>query len=74
VGKGLIGFYLGRTAVASPFGAAGSLVVILLWIYYTSAILLVGAELTRAYTKTFTRHRVVPEEGAVKVPEGAVAT
>jgi len=66
IGKWLIGFYLGRTAVASPFGAAGSLVVILLWIYYTSAILLIGGEFTRAYTRTLTRHRVVPEAGAEK--------
>jgi membrane protein len=65
VGKSLIGFYLGKTAVASPFGAAGSLVVILLWIYYTSAILLVGGELTRAYTNEFVHRRVVPEPGAV---------
>jgi membrane protein len=66
IGKWGIGLYLGRTAVASPFGAAGSLVVILLWIYYTSAILLVGGEFTRAYTRVFTPHRVVPEPGAVR--------
>jgi membrane protein len=66
IGKSLIALYLGRTAVASPFGAAGSLVVILLWIYYTSAILLVGGEFTHAYTRTFTHPRVVPEPGAVR--------
>jgi membrane protein len=66
IGKSAIGFYLGKTAVASPFGAAGSLVVILMWIYYTSAILLIGGELTRAYTREFVHGRVVPEPGAVK--------
>jgi membrane protein len=48
VGKGLIGFYLGRTNVASRFGVAGSMVVILLWVYYASYIVLFGAELTAA--------------------------
>jgi len=70
-GKTLIGLYLGRTAVASPFGAAGSLVVILLWIYYTSAILLIGGEFTRAYTQAFVHRRIVPEPGAVSDPQPA---
>jgi membrane protein len=72
IGKWAIGIYLGRTAVASPFGAAGSLVVILLWIYYTSAILLVGAEFTRVYTQEFVRRRVIPEPGAVRGAEPAL--
>jgi len=71
IGKWAIGLYLGRTAVASPFGAAGSLVVILLWIYYASAILLVGGEFTRVYTREFVRRRVVPEAGAVPDPQPA---
>jgi membrane protein len=71
IGKTLIGLYLGRTAVASPFGAAGSLVVILLWIYYTSAILLVGGEFTHVYTREFTHRRVLPEPGAVPDPHPA---
>ena len=49
VGKFLIGFYLGNSAIASSFGAAGSLVVILLWIYYSSQIFFFGAEFTRVY-------------------------
>lgn len=48
VGKFLIGFYLGRSGVASTFGAAGSIVLILLWIYYSACILFFGAEFTKA--------------------------
>ena len=51
VGKYLIGLYLGRAAVGSTYGAAGSFVVLLLWIYYSSLILLFGAEFTQVYAK-----------------------
>lgn len=50
IGKFLIGLYLGRSSVASSFGAAGSLVIVLLWIYYSAQIFLLGAEFTRAYS------------------------
>jgi len=49
IGKFLIGFYLGRASVGSAYGAAGSLVVLLVWVYYSSQIFLYGAELTRVY-------------------------
>jgi membrane protein len=49
VGKYLIGLYLGQSGTVSAFGAAGSLVVILLWVYYSSQILLFGAEFTQVY-------------------------
>ncbi|MBI3545147.1 MAG: YihY/virulence factor BrkB family protein [Gammaproteobacteria bacterium] len=49
LGKYLIGVYLGNSAVASSFGAAGSLIVILLWVYYSSQIFFFGAEFTRVY-------------------------
>lgn len=49
VGKFLIGLYLGRAAPASAFGAAGSLVVLMLWVYYSAQIFLLGAEFTRLY-------------------------
>jgi membrane protein len=49
VGKYLIGLYLGMTAVGSSYGAAGSFVVLLLWIYYSTQILLFGAEFTQVY-------------------------
>jgi membrane protein len=49
-GKSLIGWYLGSSAVASTYGAAGALIVVLLWVYYNSEIFLLGAEFTRAYS------------------------
>lgn len=51
VGKFLIGFYLGTSGVATVYGAAGSFVLILLWVYYSAVIFLFGAELTRAYSE-----------------------
>ncbi|MEP7262675.1 MAG: YihY/virulence factor BrkB family protein, partial [Usitatibacter sp.] len=49
VGKYLIGLYLAKSAVASPFGAAGTLVVVIVWVYYSAQIFFLGAEFTRAY-------------------------
>jgi membrane protein len=49
VGKFLIGFYLGHSAVASSYGAAGALIIVLLWIYYSAQIFLLGAEFTKIY-------------------------
>ena len=71
IGKTLISFYLGRTGVASAYGAAGSLVVVLLWVYFSSLIFFFGAEFTRVHSRQF-RQKREPEEGAVKVPEGQV--
>ncbi|HSN88364.1 MAG TPA: YihY/virulence factor BrkB family protein, partial [Thermoanaerobaculia bacterium] len=69
LGKTLIGYYLGRTSMASAYGAAGSLVVVLLWVYYSSLIFFFGAELTWVHSQ---RHRSAqaptPEEGAMRVP------
>jgi len=55
VGKTLIGLYIGRSAVASVFGAASSLVVLLLWVYYSAQVFLLGAEFTRVFA-----HRSMP--------------
>lgn len=52
LGKFLIGFYIGQTGIASAYGAAASIVTILLWIYYSSQIVLFGAEITKAYGDT----------------------
>jgi membrane protein len=49
VGKYFIGLYIGQSSMASSYGAAGSVLVVLLWVYYSSQILLVGAEFTRLY-------------------------
>lgn len=68
VGKLLLGVYIGRASYGSVFGAAGSLVVILVWIYYSAQILFFGAEFTQVYAR---RHgsRIVPDADAVWQPE-----
>ena len=53
VGKFLIGLYLGTSTLGSTYGAAGSLVVVLLWVYYSAQILFLGAEFTKVYTRDF---------------------
>ncbi len=53
VGRYLIGLYLGQAAVGSTYGAAGAFVVLLVWIYYSTVILLFGAELTFVYAQRF---------------------
>ena len=65
VGKALIGFYLGRSDPGHAFGAAGSLVIMLLWIYYSSLILLFGAEFTQAWAEAH-GGQIHPEKGAVR--------
>jgi membrane protein len=72
IGKMLIGLYLGKSSVASAYGAAGSLVVVLVWVYYSAQILLLGAEFTRVYAN---KHgsRVEPSSGPQVGRIGAVA-
>jgi membrane protein len=53
VGKHLIGLYIGKSSVASGYGAAGSLVVVLVWVYYSAQIFLLGAEFTWVYARTY---------------------
>jgi membrane protein len=65
IGKLLIGMYLGTTGVASTYGAAGSVIVILVWVYYSAQVILLGAEFTREYVATFGR-RPPPEPFAKK--------
>lgn len=64
VGKLVVGLYLGRSGVASAYGAASSLVMLLLWVYYSSQILLLGAEFTQVYANQF-GSRIQPARGAV---------
>ena len=63
VGKYLIGFYLGHSTVTSIYGAAGSLVTLLLWVYYSSLMFFFGAELTQVYATRY-GSRVVSAENA----------
>ena len=64
VGKFLIGLYLGHASIGSSYGAAGSLVVFLVWVYYSSLIMFLGAEITVVYARQ-RRRRVRPTEVAV---------
>jgi membrane protein len=56
LGKFLIGMYLGRSSIASAYGAASSLAVVLLWIYYSSQIFFIGAEVTQVYANRYGSH------------------
>ncbi|GAB4025583.1 hypothetical protein GCM10028809_06990 [Spirosoma gilvum] len=80
LGQFLIGLYIDKTATESTYGAAGSLIVILTWIYYTAAILYFGAEFTLAYANQF-GIKIEPADNAVYVeqtererPVGAIPT
>jgi membrane protein len=53
IGKTAIGLYLGTSGVASSYGAAGSVIVLLVWVYYTAQVVLLGAEFTKAYVERF---------------------
>jgi membrane protein len=70
VGNTLIGLYIGKSALASGFGAAGSLAVLLAWVYYSAQIFLFGAEFTWAYAHAFGSRQ---DEPALATPD-AVAT
>ena len=68
LGKLGLGIYLGRSTFASAYGAAGSFVVILVWIYYSAQIVFFGAELTQVYANS-TGSRIKPSKGAVAIPK-----
>jgi membrane protein len=70
VGKFALGLYLAKSGVGSSYGAAGSLIVLLLWVYYSSQILFFGAEFTQVYANRFGSH-VAPTDNAVSVPKHA---
>jgi membrane protein len=71
VGKQVIGLYLGQTTVASSFGAAASVVIFMIWVYYSALILLFGAEITQAVAAR-RGAIVVPTENAKSAPGPAV--
>jgi membrane protein len=62
LGKFLLGFYFGRSALASSYGAAGSLIIILVWVFYTAQILFFGAAFTRVYAMRFGSHQTGKDE------------
>ncbi|NUQ63815.1 MAG: YihY/virulence factor BrkB family protein [Pirellulales bacterium] len=66
MGKSLISFYLSHASIGTPYGAAGSLALLLVWVYYCSVILLFGAEFTHVWTRHQGRE-IEPASGAVRV-------
>jgi len=70
VGKLLIGLYIGKSGISTAFGAAASLIVVLLWVYYSAQIFLFGAEFTWAYSYKFgSRKGQAPQDTAGALPE-----
>jgi membrane protein len=68
IGKFLIGLYLGSSSVTSAYGASGSFVVILIWVFYSAQILLFGAEFTQVYSK-YRGRPIRPSKYAIPLPE-----
>lgn len=73
LGKLAIGVYLGNSAIASSFGAAGSLVLLLVWIYYSAQILFFGAEFTQVYANKY-GPKILPENGEVALQSDSQST
>jgi membrane protein len=67
VGKWAIGFYMGRSAIALEYGTAGSMIVMLFWVYFASLLVLLGAVFTRVQARHFEEHRLRATKGAVRV-------
>jgi membrane protein len=70
LGKSAIGAYLGRASIGSSYGAAGSLVVLVVWVYYAAMIFFVGAEITHVYGR-WRERRIRPTEDAVEAKQQA---
>ena len=68
LGKYLIGLYISTTGTGSAYGAAGSIIVLLVWIYYTSAILYFGAEFTQVYADEY-GEKIEPADYAVHIEQ-----
>lgn len=66
IGKFAIGFYLGSSTIATVYGAAGSIIIILIWVYYSAIILYFGAEFTKVYAKTH-GSKIIPNDYAVEI-------
>lgn len=71
IGKFLIGLYIGKSGIASGFGAAGSIAVVFLWVYYSAQIFLLGAEFTWVYAKTFGSMRALQAAAPDVAPSSA---
>jgi membrane protein len=71
-GKQLIGWYLGRAGIGSSYGAAGSLVLVLLWVYYSAQLFFFGAEFTKVYAGKYGSHFVAKLDPGSQKPTGAI--
>jgi len=71
VGKSVIGTYIGSSSIASIYGVAGSLIVILLWVHYSAIILYFGAEFTKVYALAF-GNKIIPNDYAVYIDKTLV--
>lgn len=70
IGKSLFGIYLGNSSFSSTYGAAGSPIIVLAWVYYSAQILFFGAEFTKVYTRKY-GSQIFPAENAVTLTESA---
>ncbi|HTF80127.1 MAG TPA: YihY/virulence factor BrkB family protein, partial [Cytophagales bacterium] len=68
IGKFLIGLYLGGSNINDTYGSSGAIVLILLWVYYSSVILYFGAEFTKVYTRKYGKP-IVPHDYAVYIEQ-----
>lgn len=66
LGKTLLGLYLGQSSFASTYGAAGSVIILLAWVYYSAQIVLLGAEITQSYAREY-GGRIVPSDHAMRI-------
>ncbi|MEM1326424.1 MAG: YihY/virulence factor BrkB family protein [Bacteroidota bacterium] len=66
IGKYAIGFYIGNSDIASTFGSAGALASLMLWVFYSSTILILGAEFTQVWIR-HSNARILPNENAIRV-------
>jgi membrane protein len=66
IGKFAIGFYLGNSTIATVYGAAGSVIIILVWVYYSAIILYFGAEFTKVYAKNH-GNKIIPNDYAIEI-------
>ena len=81
IGKQLLALYLGKVSLASAYGAAGSLVTVLIWVYYSAQLFFLGAEFTKTYAKRYGSHfarqldpaPAPPENPVVLAPDGRAA-
>jgi membrane protein len=68
IGKFVLGLYIGRSSFTSVYGTAGSLIIILVWVYYSAQILFFGAEFTQVYAKRY-GSKILPDKHAIPLDQ-----